>query len=404
MIKRIAYLAPEIPSLSATFVYHEILALQKKHIQITSISIHLPKLPELNDDLRELIDKTIFLYRRSWLLLGFDNLFILFKKPFIYWQTLKLVLSDIFEVGLMQLSALKLFYHFLQGSSVARILISDRCEHLHIHFAHVPTQIGMYAASLSEIPYSFTSHANDLFEHNLLLQQKIERSKVAITISEYNRNFLQKYTDNIEKIQIVRCGIDTQKYLFQKKHHLGSKLIIKSLARLVEKKGMDVLILAARQLQEKGIDFKLEIAGDGPLRKGLQDLVTKNDLDTKIVFKGAMAHQKVFSWLQEADIFVLACRQDSQGDCDGIPVVLMESMAVGIPVISTRISGIPELIEDGVTGYLAEPNAPQSLADAMEKANRHLPAIANMTLMARQKIMNEFNSDRSVENLLKLFS
>ncbi|HAC64484.1 MAG TPA: colanic acid biosynthesis glycosyltransferase WcaL [Cyanothece sp. UBA12306] len=403
MLKKIAYLAPEIPSLSETFVYREILALQKRNVEIIPISVHSPKLIDENPDIQELLQKTFFLYRRSFLTILLDNLIIFQKNPLSYFCTLDLVLKDIISIGLIKLNSLKLFYHFLQANSVAKLLINSQCEHLHIHFANVPTQIGMYAASLSKITFTFTSHANDLFENRLLLSQKVNRSKFAITISEYNRNFLVKQTNQPEKIKVVRCGIALDQYPFS--HHTKStnKKVIKSLGRLVEKKGMKTLILAINNLNNQGQEFLLEIGGDGELKEELKSLVVTYGLESKVHFQGAIPNHQVFSWIDDSDIFVLACQQDSQGDQDGIPVVLMEAMSIGVPVISTKISGIAELIEDGVTGYLAEPNNPDSLADKINQVFNDSVNLSKITQQARQKIEQKFNIDIIVNHLLTYF-
>ena len=119
---------------------------------------------------------------------------------------------------------------------------------------------------------------------------------------------------------------------------------------------------------------------------------------------GAIAHDDVFSWMRQADIFVLACKEDRNGDQDGIPVVLMEAMAVGIPVVSTEISGIPELIQDGVSGFLAKPNDPESLTEAIERVLNGSKPIAQITKAARQRIVDEFDQDKNIDRLLDIFN
>lgn len=402
-IKRIAYLAPEIPSLSATFVYEEILGLERQNLQVTPISVHYPNLKSGDTEVDLLLERTTYLYRRPWLLVGLDNLKILFKKPRSYCLTLFIVLSDIISLGLIKLVSIKLLYHFLQAGAVAKLILDKNCQHLHIHFAHFPTQIGMYAASLSQIPFSFTSHANDIFENSLLLDRKIARAKVAITISEYNKKLLEKETQNHEKIKVIRCGIDQKKYLFEPKSIISEGRVIKSLGRLVEKKGMKTLIMAANELNQRGVYFSLVIGGDGLMKEELKTLVDSYNLNSKVSFAGAIPHHQVFSWLQDADIFILACQQDSKGDRDGIPVVLMEAMAVGIPVISTQISGIPELIQDRVSGYLAPPANPILLADTIEQLLNE-PNLSQVTQRARQKILEEFEINSTVNHLLNCFN
>jgi glycosyltransferase involved in cell wall biosynthesis len=259
----------------------------------------------------------------------------------------------------------------------------------------------MYASLLSGIPFTFTSHANDLFERGILLQQKVERSKFAVTISNYNRQFLIQHHANPDKIQIVRCGIDSQQYTYTPKTQKHTPIKLGSLARLVEKKGMDDFIRALAVLQQEGVDFEADIAGDGPLMDELQTLVAECHLESHVKFRGAIAHSDVPQWLRSLDVFVLACKRDKNGDQDGIPVVLMEAMAIGIPVVSTTISGIPELITSSQTGFLANPGDPHSLAQTLKEVI-HFNSLEHITKTAQEYVNYEFDQQVNANRLLAL--
>lgn len=403
MSKVIAYLAPEIPALSATFVYQEILALQKQGLTIIPISVFSPLVPAETPEVTLLSKEVYYLYSQS-LVTVFQRSFALFRKsPKRYFDTIKLVIQDFLTLGWRKIDSYKLFYHFLQGSQLAFYLQEKSCEHLHIHFAHTPTQIGMYAANLVQIPFSFTAHANDLFERGRLLKEKVARSRFTVTISEYNKKFLAQQKDiPLEKIKIVRCGVETEKYPFLAKSEFKQPLIIGSLGRLVEKKGMDDLILALEILKNQGLNCQLEIAGDGELKETLQELVEDKKLTPQVTFKGKLEHYEVFNWLKNLDLFVLACKPDQNGDQDGIPVVLMEAMMIGIPVISTNISGIPELIQPPIYGELAFPNNRASLAEAITNYLQE-DMVLEKTKKARYYIQSEFDQDVNIQRLLKLF-
>lgn len=402
--KIIAYLAPEIPSVSGTFVYKEILALQKKGIKVIPISVHKFTV-DLNDpQVHELSERTEYLYQQSLITALFASLFILLSRPKCYFNTLLMVFVDITNSGLGKIKSWKLSYQFLYSSIVAKALLKNSCQYLHIHFAHFPTQIGMYASALTGIPFSFTSHANDIFENKFILKKKAERAKAVITISDYNYEYLVNLGISADKLKVVRCGIDTSQHNFITKSNIKFPLKIGSLGRLIEKKGMDDLILACSKLHQQNIDFQLEIGGDGPLNNRLQELVKIHDLDSKIVFKRAIPNDLVYDWLKSLDVFVLACKQNSKGDRDGIPVVLMEAMFVGIPVISTNISGIPELIQDGKSGFLAEPNDPESLANTFNDFLQGSHSISQITSLAKDKILQEFELDSNVDRLLAIFN
>lgn len=404
MIETIAYLAPEITSVSSTFVYKEILALQDKGIRVVPISVHKAKVIVRDSQVRELSKKTTYLYQQNIISALICNILFLIKKPTIYLKTLLTVFKDITVCGFCKLQSWKLLYQFLYANNVAKVLEKNSCQYLHIHFAHVPTQIGMYASLLTNIPFSFTSHANDIFENSLLIKEKVERAKTAITISEYNYKFLIQKGINPQKLKIVRCGIDTKNRQFTPKSALGKPLKIGSLGRLVEKKGMDDLIIAVSKLHKKGTDFCLEIGGEGTLYDDLKKLVKEYDVSSKIKFKGVIPNDKVDAWLKELDLFVLACKEDSSGDKDGIPVVLMEAMSIGVPVLSTEISGIPELIQNEKSGFLAKPNDPESLANTISRVLSLSNSISMITQLARNRITEEFELTTNANRLLAIFN
>ena len=281
MIESIAYLAPEIPSVSGTFVYQEIIALQQAGIKIVPISVHHPAVEVRDDRVRQLAKNTNYLYQSSLLSVLFGSLIFLFKNPSKYLAALFTVLSDISAIGTFKPKAWKLLYQFIYASRVAKIIEHNDCQYLHVHFAHVPTQIGMYASLLTGIPFSFTSHANDLYVNKLLLAEKGRRAKAAVTISEYNRQFLLEQGLPAEKLKVVRCGIDTEKHSYSGTAKKSSPLRIGSLGRLVGKKGMDDLLLALGQLNQQEIDFQLEIAGDGELRDRLQEIAREQGIAKK---------------------------------------------------------------------------------------------------------------------------
>ena len=167
---------------------------------------------------------------------------------------------------------------------------------------------------------------------------------------------------------------------------------------------MENLILALNKLYQNGTDFYLEIGGNGALSEPLKQLVATHNLNSKIKFKGIIPNDDVYSWLRNLDIFILACKEDKNGDKDGIPVVLMEAMAIGIPVISTNISGIPELIQDEVSGFLAIPNDSDSLAESIDKLLHCSQPISHITQAARKRITEEFEQKVNIDKLLDIFN
>lgn len=354
---RIAYLAPELPALSATFVYEELLALERRGIPVVPFSVHRPVAAVPGHE--PLARRTQVLYDGAVVPAGFAAMFRFGARAF---TALQWLVADIASVGVLRLSSWKLVYQWLAGARLARHLRRSGCSHLHIHFAHVPAQIGMYASAFAGVPYSVMAHANDIFERGFLLRQKAQRAAKMLTISEYNLAYLRSVGVDEGQVAVVRCGVSfpppprVPGFEKRESYRLGT------LGRLVEKKGVDVLLGAMVLLRDVPWRWELCIAGDGPLRPTLEAQARELGIAQQVRFVGALAHHEVSAWLRELDSFVLACRHDANGDMDGIPVVLMEAMSQGVPVVSTRLSGIPELVIHERTGLLAMPNNPESLA------------------------------------------
>ncbi|MBN2299130.1 MAG: glycosyltransferase family 4 protein, partial [Deltaproteobacteria bacterium] len=252
-------------------------------------------------------------------------------------------------------------------------------------------------------PYSFTAHANDIFERGWLLKEKVERSAFTVVISEFNKDFLIKNRAPENKIHVIHCGVDSSLFQAGKSMRISKPLKIGALGRMVEKKGFDTLIDAGRILLDSGKSLRIHIAGDGPLMKDLSKQARVMGFTDNVILSGPLPHDSVSSWLKGLDIFVLPCRKDSNGDMDGIPVVLMEAMLSGVPVVSTRISGIPELIQDGVTGCLADPDNPSELAAAIDRIAGDSRFRKTLTTNAKKKVREEFDLSRNTGRRAELY-
>lgn len=396
----VAYLAPEIPSLSATFVYEEMLALERLGVRVVSISVRSPKDSAIGQ--QPLAARTHIVYNKSVPSTALDGLLSLFNPKFRTIRALRYLLADIISLGVFRASSWKLAYQFLASTRIAQLLLRNKCTHLHVHFAHTPAQLAMYASALVNIPFSVTAHANDIFERGLLLREKAERATKFLTISHFNRRFLAELNLPEEKLEVVRCGVALDPFVGEISKQESSCFRIGTLGRLVEKKGFDTLIRAASQLVARSLHpVQLSIAGDGPLKEVLQDLVKELKLDNVVEFEGALAHHEVANWLRTLDAFVLACKSDKNGDRDGIPVVLMEAMSQSIPVISTNISGIPELVIHENTGLLANPGDADGIATQISRLIESPELRRSLVLRGQEHVMKEFGQRTNIERLTK---
>jgi colanic acid/amylovoran biosynthesis glycosyltransferase len=391
----VAYLAPEIPALSATFVYEELLEVERRGISVLPFSVHPPASKVQSQAL--LGARCRIVYDRPKWRIAISGLFELVAQQYLR-KAVRLLIHDLRRAGNLSLS-LRLMFQFLAAGTVASVLRRERIGHLHIHFAHVPTQIGMYAAILCGITFTVMAHANDIFERGFLLKEKAERARKFLTISDYNLTHLRKIGLPEGKLAIVRCGVsltppDTWPVPREKNMYC-----IGTLGRLVEKKGMDILLKAVAGLPNMG----LSIVGDGPLRSELEVLADDLGISARVNFVGTLSHLDVADWMAGLDLFVLACKQDRNGDMDGIPVCLMEAMSQGVPVVSTWISGIPELVIHEETGLLAMPGDSDSLRQQITRMFESCELRKQLARAAAIHVNGEFGQKANVDRLLSHF-
>jgi colanic acid/amylovoran biosynthesis glycosyltransferase len=400
---KIAYIAPEIPALSATFVTTEILQLEKLGFSVLPISVHRPGVLASGPAEDELAQRTHYLYETQTAALLRESISLFLHEPRRFFAAQLMAIGDACSPGLNLHTRLGLLYRFMAAGKLARFLAEAGCRHLHAHFAHIPADLAMYAARLAGLSFSFTCHANDLFQRGWLLRQKVARARFTVAISDYNRQFLASRGAAQEKIDVIHCGVDCSRFSpdFSPRHNAVPR--IGTLGRLVEKKGVDVLLRACSLLKDRGVAFRLEIAGDGPDRPMLDALRVKLGIADSVEFLGGLTHSRVADWMKGLDLFVLACRRDSSGDMDGIPVVLMEAMAGGTAVVSTRITGIPELISDTTCGLIAAPDDPGDLARAIGQVLIDTALRDRFRRAAVERVAREFNLVKSVERLSLLF-
>jgi colanic acid/amylovoran biosynthesis glycosyltransferase len=395
----VGYLSPALPALSETFVYEELLALEARGIRVVPFSLRKPDTPVVEQAQLASRTKTIYSGLGPIALLG--NLLSLPLYGRNGFCAIRYLLSDIWECGPMRPGTWKLAYQFLAGIKLAGLLKKHACTHLHVHFAHMPTQVAMYAAAMASVPFSVMAHANDIFENGLLLRKKCERSSSFLTISEYNREYLEHIGLLREKLAIVRCGVSFSPKNASIPLERKTKFTLGSLGRMVEKKGFNDLLRAVSLLIETGHPVELALAGDGPMFAELKALSVELGIDESVQFLGKMDHHEVAIWLRTLDVFVLACKKDKNGDMDGIPVVLMEAMSQSVPVISTRISGVPELVIHQRTGLLSEPGNYVDLAAQISLVIGDDALRRRLAAGALSHVMQEFGRATNIDRLIQ---
>jgi glycosyltransferase involved in cell wall biosynthesis len=275
-------------------------------------------------------------------------------------------------------------------------------EHVHAHFATYPTLAAWIAHRLAGTSYSFTPHAHDLFVHQAMLARKAADAAFVVGISEFNRRFLHEHVGAGLDVPIVHYGIDPSRFAFRVRPEHDPPTIA-CVARLLPYKGHSVLLRALAGAEPPLTGSRLELVGDGPLRDELEREAVKLGIGDRVWFHGSVSEPEVAAVLAGADVFALPSIIAPDGDMEGIPNALIEAMAAGLPAVSTYQSGVPELIKDGRTGFLAQPGDVDGLRDALVRALTEADPAARAQA-ARTVVEEEFSTQRSAHRLVELFT
>lgn len=291
------------------------------------------------------------------------------------------------------------------GAAHARLLAALRVDHLHAHTATYPLLVAWLCRRLTGTPYSFTAHAHDIFMDQTFLRRRLAEAEFAVAISEFNRGFLGAYGgDRPTPVHVIHCGIDLGQYEFRPRAPAATgPARALTIGGLKDYKGHEVLVRALATANGELERVSLDLVGDGPLREALEELVAGLGLGERVRFHGALTEPEVTAMLGRADIFVLPSVIAPTGNMEGLPVVLMEALASGVPAVATRVSGIPELIRDGETGLLAEQGDPFDLARAIGRLLADPEAARRRAEAGRALVEREYDARRSGATLANLF-
>lgn len=398
----IAYVAQTFPALTQTFVYREILALQDRGFNIVTCAIWKPDRDRLSQESQNLVDRSLYVFPISWLKFLKAHLHIFLTRPGKYARTLLFVLT---RKGESYQNRLRTFYHFLEAIYLAPELKKRRVKHIHAHFTINAATIALVLSRLLGISFSFTAH-NIFFTDRLLLKEKVQAARFIVAISEFTKQFLVRSALGkhcADKIHVVHCGVCPADFAPADPKPEGDVPLLLFVAQLAERKGAPILIEACRLLVERGVDFRCVIVGDGLQKPLVEQLVSRYALQQVVGLMGALPQEHVKPHLERADVFALPCITVSNGDMDGIPVSLMEAMAMEIPTVSTWVSGIPELIENEQSGLLVNEKDEVALANALQHLIEDGALRTKLGKMGRQKVIQEFNIHKNASQLASLF-
>jgi glycosyltransferase involved in cell wall biosynthesis len=394
------------PRISETFISNEILLLEKLGFPIHLFSMRRPREDFTHQSVNQIqaaVDYLPETLLKPLPRLLYHNSLLAAQRPRVYSQALKVA----YQRFLRTRKSATLKHLFQAGYLVQRLMPGREVIHLHAHFAHSPASVAMFASMLSGLPFSFTAHAKDIYTSDpRQLREKAALAKFVVTCTEYNRRHLMALCDGEPgAIHRVYHGIDTR--LFSQGQDGISKpekpYRILTIARLIAKKGLPTVYRALNVLKDKGIAFRHTLIGDGEDRAKILSVIKDLGLSDHTRWLGTQPHEVVREQYKRAHLFVLGCEVAPNGDRDGIPNVLFESMAMGVPVVATRLSAIPELVETEETGLLVTPGQPRQLAEAMLKMLTDEALRARVIPAARQRVMQDFDNKVLIRKLAAIY-
>ncbi len=382
---RVVYFVSLFPCWSETFIVREIRALIDLGMDVRIVSLKPPSEALMQSDAQTLLDRVIYPPGKAhaMLLAGAE----LLRHPLRSCAELGQIVRGLRRQPQALVKTMVTWWRTL---AMLRAVSRLQPGHLHAHWATYPSTAAMFAAGRLGLPFSFTAHAHDIFLEDQLLTPKLAHARFSVTISQYNRTFLADRVSLVllDRMRVIHCGVSPQDYAFKPQDRQPG--LILAVGRLDPIKGFEHLIDACGLLAERGVEFTCRIVGEGPLRESLSRQIARVGLQHKVQLLGARKQEEVRALLSRAAVFALPCVITPQGDRDGIPVALMEAMACGTPVVSTRVSGIPELVTDKICGLLAEPGDAADLARCIEHQLGHTAEVKTRVLEGRRKVEAEF--------------
>ena len=370
MLPTIGYIVKIFPKLSETFILQEILELERLGLNLVILSLRPPSDANTHPHFHQL------------------------KAPVVYAP----VLLDEGNDNVAQQS--------LWSSWVSEKVQEYNIRHLHAHYVTESTDIAVKVQANIGISYSFTTHAKDLFLSSKEdVSRKVDRAKFVLTCTEYNKKYLEQIAQSDTPVYRVYHGVDLD--VFQPStqeisRKYKTRPLILSIGRFRPKKGFPILIHACASLKKAGHHFQCVLVGYGPLEQVLKQMIHHLGVSDCVRLTGKVAQDGILNWFRQASIFVLPCQIAEDGDRDGIPNVLVEAMAMGLPVVSTAIASIPELIHDGHNGILTPSHHPESLASALGSLLQDPNRGRALGIEARKTVEEDFCCSRNIRVIYDL--
>jgi colanic acid/amylovoran biosynthesis glycosyltransferase len=396
---RIAYLVSEYPAASHTFIRREVEELRARGIDVQTFSVRRPPAREQKSERdRKAAESTFYLLPAKPIRLAFSHAWAVINHPTSYCRVLILALRHR-APGMRAL--IWAFLHFGESIMLARELSRARIDHVHNHFANAGANIGLIATRFLNLPWSFTLHGVSETDYpaGLLLAAKIEAARFVACVSYFGRAQAMRAAspEQWHKLFIARCGLPSSAFASRRIEAADGPPRLVCVGRLSPEKGQLGLLEALAIMFHRNIAVQLIMVGDGPERGRIERRIQELGLAEHVVLKGQLSEEDTLLEITRAQVLVLPSFME------GLPVVLMEAMAIGVPVVATRVAGIPELVADEEQGLLFRPGDWVDLAEKISRVLLDTPLRTRLRAAAREKVESEFAIGDAVQPLLARF-
>ena len=390
----VGYLFERFPSFGQTYCYREVAELERQGTKVHVYSIRRPAGEPKQDWDEQLVRRVQYLPEENALVPEVDRLIRGGRVP------------EAARAAVEKWGRQSDFLRLYQAIYVGLRMQHDGVRRLHAHFAGMAARTAFWINQFFGIPFSFTAHANDIFaprDFVISLPRLVENAAAIVTVSDYAAEFLRgRFPDAAAKVHRIYNGVDLARF-----HPVdfGSGIpAMVSIGRLIEKKGFADLISACRLLKPRGRGFGCEIIGEGPLEAALRSQIVEDGVESCVRLAGPLTQAQIALRLAHATIFALPCTREEGGGMDNLPTVIMEAMAAGLPVVSTSLAGVPEMVETGLNGILVPEREPRAVAAAIEYLIANPEEARRFGDRGRQIAREKFSIETSVRALRALFA
>lgn len=391
---RFAYLFERFPSFGQTFCYREVAELDRQDVAPPVFSIRNPKDEPPQDWDTRIVERVHYLPEEEELL-----------KEVRHAAKKRILGADVIA-ALDEWGRRTDFLRLYQAIYVGLRLRKMGVDHVHAHFAGMAARTAFWINKFFSITFSFTAHANDIFsprQFEIGLDKLCDAASAIVTETDYAARFLrERFPDCADRVHRIYNGLDLAE--FGRADFSSTPPLIIAVGRLISKKGFSDLICACALLAERGSSFRCEIIGEGPLENQLRRQIDQLCLQNNVELTGAKPQTQLRRRLAAANVFVLPSVIDPDGGMDNLPTVIMEAMATGLPIVSTNIGGIPEMVVENETGFLVQTGDAAAMANAIETVINNRSSAARLGQSGYERARRLFSIQKNVRELCALLN